>query len=171
MRLEIVAVLYLSCLLLNEFIRNQVTRNFAPDVNDQPVIAGEVALVGRGKIGGSSGVGKVLRHDRIEIVLRVRAGGRHGNRIVPARLLQPSVARQRVVAAAGCNQFAMQAGISLAARVELHYAAHLAAILRRKSSGVNAHRFEIVGFNLRAKAGRPIIRQRNSIDNELRLIL
>ena len=62
-------------------------------------------------------------------------------------------------------------GCGLLKSVELDDAAHLAAVLGGEAGGVDAHRLEVVGFNLRAEAGRAIVGEGDAVDDELGLVL
>ena len=65
----------------------------------------------------------------------------------------------------------MKSGLRIAQRIDFDHAAHLASVLGGKARGVDRHRVDIVGADLRTKAGRTIVGQRNAIDHKLRLIL
>src|SRR5580704_9298775 len=64
----------------------------------------------------------------------------------------------------------MQALIRIALGIEFHDSAHLSSVLRGKAGSVDAHRVQIVGSNLRTKAWRAIVSERNAINHELRLV-
>ena len=55
-------------------------------------------------------------------------------------------------------------------RVDFDDAAHFSAVFGGNSRGVDAHGLHVVGFDLRAEAGRAIVGKRNAVDDELRLI-
>ncbi len=75
-----------------------------------------------------------------------------------------------VKAAAGKHDLAVETWLRILQRVHLDHAAHFSAIFRGNARGIDAHRLHVVRFNLRAEAGRAIVRQRNAIDHKLRLI-
>src|SRR5664280_3733231 len=54
--------------------------------------------------------------------------------------------------------------------IDLDDAAHLPSVLGRNASGVNAHRLDIVRFNLGPGTWRTVVGQWNSVDHELRLV-
>ena len=64
----------------------------------------------------------------------------------------------------------MQACVGIALGIELHHPAHFSSVLRGKAGGVDAHRIQIIGPNLRTKAWGAIVSERNSVNDELRLI-
>ena len=54
--------------------------------------------------------------------------------------------------------------------IDLDDAAHLPSVLGRNAGGVNAHRLDVVRFNLGPGTWRTVIGQWNSVDHELRLV-
>jgi len=56
-------------------------------------------------------------------------------------------------------------------RIHFHDAPHLAAVLGGKIRRVNAHRLHVVSFDFRAKARGAIVHQRDSVNDELGLVL
>src|ERR1017187_5332843 len=64
----------------------------------------------------------------------------------------------------------MESLASVARGVDFDDSAHLPPVLRRNAGGVDAHRLQTVGFNLRSIARRSIVGERNSIEHELRLV-
>ena len=65
----------------------------------------------------------------------------------------------------------MKAGLRVTESIDLDHATHFPAIFSGEPRGVDAHRIDIVGANLRPEAGGAIVRQRNAVNHELRLIL
>jgi hypothetical protein len=76
----------------------------------------------------------------------------------------------RAEAAAGKDHLAMEAGLNILQSVQFHDSTHFPAVFGGDAGGKDGHGYDIVGFNLRAEAGRAVIRERYAIDDKLRLV-
>ena len=98
-RLEVVAVLNLTGLLLHKFVRDLEAREFVADACREAVIEREVALVLDGEVCRGALVGKVLRYDWVKVMAGAATGGACQYRVFAPGVLQLSKGLESVVAA------------------------------------------------------------------------
>src|ERR1700751_3127567 len=168
--LKIVAVLPLAGLLLQKLIRDEEAGKLMTHVDAEAIPRGEVALISDGEVTEGSGIGEVFRDDRIEVVSGRAAGCAGAECVAAPYLLQLTVRGGGVIAATGEYELPVEAGIGLAARIELDDPSHFSAVLGGISGSVDADRIQVVGSDLRAEAWRAVVREGYAVDHELRLI-
>src|SRR5579871_965563 len=135
------------------------------------VVLRQLACIAHGEVTRGAFVGEIFRDNGVEIMTRHAARCRRAQHVLPPVVLYLCEAICRVVTSSGENELSVEAGIARSRCVELDNAAHLSTVLGWKASGVDTHRIEIVSFDLRAKAWRAIVGQRNAVDDKLCLVL
>src|ERR1700740_1531168 len=98
------------------------------------------------------------------------AAGASTESILSPDVLGLTKSSRRIEAAARKDELAMEPGRGILQRVDFYHASHFSAIFSGDSCRIDAHRLHIICFDLRAKAGRAMVREGNAIHNELRLI-
>ena len=167
---DIVGGLALPGGLLQQFVGNVVARNLMPDRQVQAIVRREIALITQRKIAERSGIGKILGHHRIEIVVGHAAAGAGAQSIISPDVLPLGEGAGRIKTSAGEHHLPVKSGVGILQRVHFHDAAQLAPVFRGNARGVDAHRLHVVRFDLGTEARRAIVRERNAVDHELRLV-
>ena len=90
-------------------------------------------------------------------MLRHVAIGGDPNNIFSPGVLPRCIRACRVEAAAGKDHLPVKSLSCILDRVQLHDTAHFSAIFGRKSSRVNGHGLNVIGFHFIAKAWRKIV--------------
>ena len=78
--------------------------------------------------------------------------------ILTPRILQLRIALRTRIAAPGKHGRPVQAFIRIAPGIQLNHSAHLPAILCWNARGVDAHRVQVIRFDLRSETRGAIIR-------------
>ncbi len=168
---EVVAVLQLAGRFLNLFIRNFEARQRVAHEQRQMIALREVTFVASCKIAGGARVRKIFRHHGIQVPAGHAAVGAHAERVLPPDVLRLRESSAGIKTSAGYNYVSVKSGRNVSLRIHFDHAAHLSSVLGGKSRGVDGHRVHVIGFDFRPEAGRAIVGERNSIHNELRLVL
>src|SRR5579862_10020525 len=98
------------------------------------------------------------------------ARGARAERIPTPGLLNARVSSGRIEAAAREHHISVNPRLIVALRVKLDDPSHLPPVFGGNPSGVDGERIDIVSFDLGAKAGRPVIGERNAVNYKLSLI-
>lgn len=165
------AILALRGGLLNEFVGDFEARKAVAEQKADAVLVREIALVTNGVIGVGAGVGEILEDGRVEVA--VCGGAVYGNSeevFIPG-ILSKEIAIGSGKAAAGSDEFAVEALAIVAGGFDFDDATQFAAVLGGKAGGVNGEGLHVVAFDFYAKAGGAVVGERNAVDDELSLIL
>jgi len=168
--LDVVGVLALTGGLLHQLVGDIVARDLVTDDHAEIVILSEIAAVVEGKVAEGTGVGVVLGNDWIEVMVCLAAAGTATKSVFTPHVLSTGEAVGTAEAATAKDDLPVKAGLGIALGVDFDDAAHLAAVLGGKAGGIDAQRFDVVGFDFGAEAGGAIVGEWDSVDDELRLI-
>ena len=120
---------------------------------------------------GRSVVGEILFDGRIEISIRRRQLPPATLKVVFAHPYSP-IASALLVSKLPTETEALPPNPCRRLRRgdDLDHAAQLPAVLGRIAAGQDVHRMDVVGADLRREGGRAVVRQRQAVDDVLRLI-
>ena len=148
---KIVSILALTRRLLNLLVGHEKTGKFVADGETQAVVIGEIALIARAEITRGAVVGVVLEDRRIQIAVGHRAFSADSERVLSPSVLGQKVAIGSGEAAARQYGFAVEALTGILAGDHLDDTAHFSSILGGNARGVDAHRLDVIGLDLRSK--------------------
>ena len=156
--------------LLHKFVRQLVARKFVAHDQAEPIVGRQLPLVMQRKIAQRAGVGKILRHHWVQVVVGHAPAGAGAQRVFPPDILALGERAGGAKAPTRQHDLPVKALGRILQRIHFHDAAHLAAVFRGNSGGVNADRLHVIRFDLRTKTGRTVIGERNTVDHELCLV-
>src|SRR5271165_637251 len=164
------AVLALQHLLLHQFVRNLKTGAIKTERKAHPVFLAQIALETPFDSSQSSAVSEVLQHGRIEKA--VGAGRIHGEtEDVPAvEITGTEVSIPGVETASAQNRSTVQPARGIAVTRSFDHASNLAAKFGWNPRGVGLDRLHIVQVIRGRKSRGPVVQDRESIDDVLRVV-
>ena len=166
------AVLTVARLLLCGMVRNKEACSVRPGVDGEPAARSPTSLPNRTLPPSRTRlVVEILEGRRIQVAVRASSQKSDGHLRPAPGVLVRECAEPRSVAASQHVHRGAVAQRGVPPRVEGDHPGKPPAVLGRNSGDENRDRLELTGVECRGKADRPVVVQRHSVDDVLRVVL